>query len=110
MYGRIVLSASGLHTWRCLVSLALNVLRTRHHTALCGDNWDDGCPDKISVTMAVPPYSDESYFEDPSLKKNDTIKAGGSTKRAQNVGLDWSGWMDGWIPLRLLRLLEHLRC
>ena len=23
----------------------------------------------------------------------------------------WSGWvMDGWIPLRLLRLLEHLRC
>ena len=19
-------------------------------------------------------------------------------------------WMDGWIPLRLLRLLEHLRC
>ena len=25
-----------------------------------------------------------------------TIKAGGSTKRAQNVGLDWSGWMDGY--------------
>ena len=24
----------------------------------------------------------------------------------QNVGVDW---MDGWIPLRLLRLLEHLR-
>ena len=69
MYGCTVLSASGLHTWRCLVSLALNVLRTRHHTALCGDNWDDGCPDKISVTMAVPPYSDESYFEDPSVKK-----------------------------------------
>ena len=23
------------------------------------------------------------------------------------TGLDW---MDGWIPLRLLRLLEHLRC
>ena len=68
MYGRTVLSAFGLHTWRSLVSLALNVLRTRHHTALCGDNWDDGCPDKISVTMAVPPYSDESYFEDPSQK------------------------------------------
>ena len=33
---------------------------------------------------------------------NNTIKAGGSTKRAQNVGLDWSGWMDGRIPLRLL--------
>ena len=31
--------------------------------------------------------------------QNNTIKAGGSTKRAQNVGLDWSGWMDGWIPL-----------
>ena len=27
---------------------------------------------------------------------NNTIKAGGSTKRAQNVGLDWSGWMDGY--------------
>ena len=25
----------------------------------------------------------------------------------QNVGVDW---MDGWIPLRLLRLLEHLQC
>ena len=55
MYGCTVLSASGLHTWRCLVSLALNVLRTRHHTALCGDNWDDGCPDKISVTMVATP-------------------------------------------------------
>ena len=21
-----------------------------------------------------------------------------------------SEWMDGWIPLRLLRALEHLRC
>ena len=38
----------------------------------------------------------------PSSSSNNTIKAGGSTKRAQNVGLDWSGWMDGWIPLRLL--------
>ena len=25
------------------------------------------------------------------------------------TGLDWTG-VDGWIPLRLLRLLEHLRC
>ena len=24
--------------------------------------------------------------------------------------MEWSGWMDGWIPLRLLRLLEHLQC
>ena len=24
-------------------------------------------------------------------------------------GVEWSG-VDGWIPLRLLRLLEHLRC
>ena len=39
---------------------------------------------------------------------NQTIKAGGSTKRAQNVG--WSGWVDGWIPLRLLWLLKHLWC
>ena len=22
----------------------------------------------------------------------------------------WTGWMGEWIPLRLLRLLEHLRC
>ena len=21
-----------------------------------------------------------------------------------------SEWMDGWIPVRLLRVLEHLRC
>ena len=27
------------------------------------------------------------------LQENNTIKAGGSTKRAQNVGVDgWSGW------------------
>ena len=38
-----------------------------------------------------------------SLFKN-TIKAGGSTATKM-----WTGWMDGWvIPLRLLRLLEHL--
>ena len=43
-----------------------------------------------------------------ALQTNNTIKAGGSTKRAQNVG--WSGWVDGWIPLRLLWLLEHLWC
>ena len=33
-----------------------------------------------------------------------TIKAGGSTATKM-----WTGWMDGWVmPLRLLRLLEHL--
>ena len=39
-----------------------------------------------------------------------TIKAGGSTSCAQNV--EWvNGWCMEWvIPLRLLRLLEHLRC
>ena len=37
------------------------------------------------------------------LKRKNTIKAGGSTANKMSTG-----WMDGWIPLRLLRLLEHL--
>ena len=37
------------------------------------------------------------------LDLKNTIKAGGSTATKMSTG-----WMDGWIPLRLLRLLEHL--
>ena len=39
---------------------------------------------------------------------NNTIKARSSTVRAQM--LDWMEWMEWVIPLRLLRLLEHLWC
>ena len=40
----------------------------------------------------------------PDIYLKNTIKAGGSTARAQNV--DWVSGVE-WIPLRLLRLLEH---
>ena len=33
-----------------------------------------------------------------TAKKNDTIKAGGSTARAQSKMCEWvTGWMDGWM-------------
>ena len=41
-----------------------------------------------------------------AVKEKNTIKAGGSTAICK-----MSDWMGEWvIPLRLLRLLEHLRC
>ena len=56
----------------------------------------------VSQSVSQSVYRLHMGPEDPSNKKN-TIKAGGSTATKMSTG-----WMDGWIPLRLLRLLEHL--
>ena len=64
--------------------------------------WTGDTPLAWLIALMAGNFSRCRFFNACTFATKNTIKAGGSTTRAQNV--DWmDGWMDGWvIPLRLL--------